>query len=324
MDRSGHLLLELYRGARECPVPEFQEMALRLLNDVLRFDSGMWGYGEVVPGSGLAVQAIHLHRQPTDMLAAYAEIKAHDLVAFEASRHIGETCNFNCHELMSNAGQDVFDRHRRKYGMENLLVTAVEDKETSSQGFLSLWRASETDRYSEEERRLGAFLMPHLLEAGAINRQLLLNRMTETVVANRGARAICGCLGNILTGDTEFVATLRKEWPDWSPPILPRPLMLSLTQSSDHQYVGRQIAVTMSVVQDMLFLRARSRMTVETLTPAERSVASLVANGLSYKQTAQQLKLSPATVRNQLHSVYLKLGLTNKAALARHFDEIGI
>jgi DNA-binding CsgD family transcriptional regulator len=324
MNRSGRLLLELYQGARELPIPEFQEMALGLLKGIIRFDSGMWGYGDVLPGKGLVVQAIHLHQQPEEMLTSYAEIKDHDLAAFEAARHIGKICNFNLRELMAGSGQDMFATHRRKYAMENLLVATVEDKAMCSRGFLSLWRAKERDCYSEEERSLGEFFMPHIFEAGTINHLLWLNKMTEDTVAKRGARAISNCLGNLQTGDSEFVSTLRKEWPDWSPPILPQTLMVSLKQSSEQRYIGRHITVTMNIIQEMLFLLARPNSAVEILTPAEFAVATHVANGLSYKEAAKRFGLSPSTVRNHLHRVYLKLGVKNKAALAMKFGKNGI
>jgi len=71
----------------------------------------------------------------------------------------------------------------------------------------------------------------------------------------------------------------------------------------------------------MLFLQAREGASVEQLTRAEMAVANLIAQGLSYKEAAKRLSRSPATVRNQLHSVYLKLSVDNKVALARRLDE---
>jgi DNA-binding CsgD family transcriptional regulator len=59
------------------------------------------------------------------------------------------------------------------------------------------------------------------------------------------------------------------------------------------------------------------RPATDRLTPAQRAVAFHAANGLSYKQVAKALNLSPATVRNQLHGIYQKLGVSNKGALAR-------
>lgn len=53
-----------------------------------------------------------------------------------------------------------------------------------------------------------------------------------------------------------------------------------------------------------------------TLTPAERQVAVMAAEGAAYKTIAKVLGKSPATVRNQLHAVYRKLDVANRTALA--------
>ncbi|KAB8064478.1 helix-turn-helix domain-containing protein [Janthinobacterium violaceinigrum] len=53
-----------------------------------------------------------------------------------------------------------------------------------------------------------------------------------------------------------------------------------------------------------------------SLTPAERLVAAMAAEGLPYKSIARELGKSPATVRNQLHAIYQKLGVGNRTALA--------
>jgi DNA-binding CsgD family transcriptional regulator len=56
---------------------------------------------------------------------------------------------------------------------------------------------------------------------------------------------------------------------------------------------------------------------VPHLTKAERAVAERISQGLSYKDTARALGIAPATVRNQLHVVYAKLGVKGKVALSR-------
>ena len=52
-----------------------------------------------------------------------------------------------------------------------------------------------------------------------------------------------------------------------------------------------------------------------SLTPAERQVAVMAAEGAPYKTIARTLGKSPATVRNQLHAVYQKLDVANRTAL---------
>jgi DNA-binding NarL/FixJ family response regulator len=52
-----------------------------------------------------------------------------------------------------------------------------------------------------------------------------------------------------------------------------------------------------------------------TLTPQEGEIASLAAAGLTNKQIAERLFLSPRTVGSHLHRIFPKLGIATRAAL---------
>lgn len=54
----------------------------------------------------------------------------------------------------------------------------------------------------------------------------------------------------------------------------------------------------------------------ESLTPAERRIVGLVAQGLSNAQIAQKLYISPRTVETHLSRCYAKLGVSSRVALA--------
>lgn len=323
MEATDRVVLELYRSARELPIPEFQARAIALCKTLLRFDSSMWGVGKWRPAKGLAIQSIHLHNQPEELLPAYEEIKDRDRAAIETARHFGQVCNFHFPDLFCGPRDAPVVAHNRRFEIQNLLVTTVGDPSLSSVGFLSLWRAKERDRYSEDEARRGEVLMPHLLEAGTINRLLWLNQVNGSVLAKRGARAVADLHGRLAACDGAFVELLEKEWPDWLPPVLPPRLTESLRCVPGGRFVGMRIVVTAAVVREMLFVTVRDTSAIEVLSPAERSVASLVGSGLSYKEAARRLGVSPATVRNELHSVYMKLGIANKAALAKSLSEVG-
>ena len=51
------------------------------------------------------------------------------------------------------------------------------------------------------------------------------------------------------------------------------------------------------------------------LTPQEGEIASLAAAGLTNKQIAERLFLSPRTVGSHLHRIFPKLGIATRAAL---------
>jgi DNA-binding NarL/FixJ family response regulator len=62
--------------------------------------------------------------------------------------------------------------------------------------------------------------------------------------------------------------------------------------------------------------RRRDPSTVAQLTPQERQVAGFVADGLSNKEVAAQLFLSPRTIDAHLRNVFAKLGVTSRTQLA--------
>jgi DNA-binding CsgD family transcriptional regulator len=64
-----------------------------------------------------------------------------------------------------------------------------------------------------------------------------------------------------------------------------------------------------------LSIRARSVGEEMPLTPQQLQIASLAAAGLTNKQIAERLFLSPRTVSTHLYQIFPKLGITSRAAL---------
>jgi DNA-binding CsgD family transcriptional regulator len=62
---------------------------------------------------------------------------------------------------------------------------------------------------------------------------------------------------------------------------------------------------------------------VADLTPREREVALMAAQGMSSRQIADKLGVSVRTVDNQLGRVYTKLAVTGRRNLAEVVDRLG-
>ncbi|TQJ47351.1 ATP-binding protein [Streptomyces sp. SLBN-115] len=71
------------------------------------------------------------------------------------------------------------------------------------------------------------------------------------------------------------------------------------------------------------FSRRREPAARDRLTRQESQVAQLAAEGLTNREIAERLFLSPRTVSTHLHRVFPKLGISSRAALASVFPERG-
>ena len=63
--------------------------------------------------------------------------------------------------------------------------------------------------------------------------------------------------------------------------------------------------------------RRRDPSTLDQLTPQELQIAGLVASGMTNRQIAAELFLSPRTIDYHLRKVFTKLGLASRTELVR-------
>lgn len=307
-----HLIFGLYGTAQECTPAEFGERALAQLKQAVHFDSAVLLNMDVSPDQQIAVHSMHLSNQPPEQLMAWGELETPDHVLDLGMRQRGVSIARSSRDTFGT--QSDFLDYCRRFEIAHTLIHIPRPREKmpNNVDVLSLWRAQPKQDYSERERALSELLLPHLFQANLINLRLFAGQESAPP---RRVSVLSSLLGCMHFSPPDAIALLQREWREWIPPFLPEALLQQLASSPQRQYTGAHILVKAELLGQTLHLQIAARPSIR-LTGAEWNVARLAADGMSYKEIARHLGNSPATVRNQLHSVYDKLGVGNKTQLS--------
>ncbi|MEX3980531.1 response regulator transcription factor [Paraburkholderia sp. EG287A] len=315
-------LLLLHRAARELPFEHFQEQALTLLKRLVSFDAARWGTTRH-DERGAAFHAPFLFNDSPDSLRDYDVVREHDPVARWCLTHLDTVSNFQLHEVCArNSDPGMLNYVHRYRHMQGLIVMSKAGEHGLHQA-ISIYGAYADKPFDEAHRRRLELVFPHLREA--LNTSLAFQMARIRPLAGGAAwhLAICDVVGDFRFVDPGFCDLLRQEWPTLMHRDLPATLVSLFDTRARSRFQGRAVIAWMDVLHDMVFVRARARMPVDTLSPRELEVAKLAVSGLTHKAIAKILRLSPATVRNHLQAIHDRVGVHNKAELAEEFRRAG-
>lgn len=323
MESANKLLLDIYDSAQHCTLSGFNEYALNKLKKTVHFDSAVIVDFANTQQQKFIIQAIHLHAAPVEKLldrpkAMGAEkfdrngsLDSRDFVLKKACAHRGRSV---IADLTSGVSDTEILDYCRKYETAHSLTLVSAQSLIDTIPTIALWRAARSNAYADKDAYAANQLLPHILQAKEINRRLA----TLSSSAAHGSAIVLATLdGCVQFVQQDAIRLLQLEWSEWTPPLLPRSLMDSLKAGKEKAFTGTSLDVKASVQGNILCLVIAVKPSKKTgLTNAEYRVAKLAADGFQYKEIARELGVSTATVRNQLHSAYQKLGVSNKTALA--------
>lgn len=311
-DRLNETILGFYQLARQVSVGRFQRLALRPLRELVGFDAAIWWLAH--PDS-LRLHSARTFDLPADFANDYADQGPHgkDRLLAQAARAPGRTITDND---LDNSERIGGDRIAQCPGGSRPWATMCTAQMVSTPRLLTVltvWRKLPGAPFAEEERVAMQLAFPHLVEAHRINRAWheFPRRVAPSLTA---ATAWCDGRGAVVEAQPGFIGLLRSEWPNWSRDTLPAPLQAALRTGG---FSGRSIVVDAELRDDTWLLRARTQFADGRLGERERQVATMYAQGLQYRDIAQAIGTSPATVRNQLRASFRKLAVNSKTELAR-------
>jgi DNA-binding CsgD family transcriptional regulator len=314
MEELSQLLLALYQAAREIPPEQFQDWALELIKRFVPFDSSWWGSG-ILSGSGVDVHAIHLHNLPdkAEVLAQYSQVAHQDTAALTVLTHGGGVRAYDSAVFAAKESSGIRGFQKR-IRIENVLLASDFDRNTRMARWISLFRADSKSRFTDLESRISRLLIPHLLEALEINRLTHLEHLARDPVGRRYCLAIADRRGYLYHAEAGFLQLIQAERSILVDGRIDEVALRAL--DAGDRYLGQSLVLRATRSLDLLFLRARPLNAMDLLSPREREIARLIAEGSSYKDIARQLHITPATARNHIAAIHAKTAVKSNAELA--------
>jgi DNA-binding CsgD family transcriptional regulator len=313
-----HTLADLYQLAEQATPDQFPPGIVRALLPWIHFDGAVIGMGESGNSSQNAsqedlqiVQAYVYDREPT-LLDDYAEVSALDPVTATFLQGLDKPLRVDCEALYQEAALAPLQAYTRKHALRHLMLYGDHPTEKNAGRWMVLYRA-DARPFTEEDADNLHMAWSHISRSIALNRRKLLDQGDPTRAQR--ASALVNPHGAFEAADANFLALMQVEWPDQ--PMKNLPAAAHNLLAAGQAYRGKRITITMQPQDSFMLCLAHLATPVSSLTPGEQAVARRFAAGLSNKEIARELGVSPNTVRSQLLRSYSKLGVHDKAALAQ-------
>lgn len=300
---------KIFQGARTVPPEQFQNWVFQQIRPVIYFDSAIWASGVNLDGK-LLFHSIHLYNQPPKLLENYAHYAQEDILCRLVVESPGKTV---CPEDMMPREEieslDIYRYHCKPFGLEHAISTICVDADNNILAGASLYRKEIDNPFSESDKAAKQLLTPMLIEARNLNTFLHLNKPN---CFGNCASAICDIKGILRDAESGFSELVCREWPNWKGPLLPVVPEPMMNGGSKAVFNGERIVLRLQPWNELLKITAREKSAFDSLTRSEQQIAQRLTEGLTNKEIANAIGVSPKTVGNHLHHIFAKLGVPNR------------
>lgn len=309
---------QFYRAAQDVSAEGFEDVALAAFGARVRFGSALWFRGGFVQGE-FQFHRLHSFQLPPEAVQEFVSVSRQFPRAIaESAASPGGAHVFHGTRLYGEAASRAALECVCRWGLERQMVIAETENGANSGEWLSLHRRDADAPFDQRDRALLRLLMPHLSQSRAVNRALSLVRASkEPFIAPGQHRALTLLDGTVLHCGSRLSDSIAFVCPDWDGSRLPEPLLRKLMREGSLSLAQRGESICARQFSDSLVLTVKSVPLADRLTRREHEIVQHFGAGQGYKEIAQRCGLAPATVRNIVQRSYRKLGINNKAQLAR-------
>ena len=304
----------LYRMSEQVAPSSFSGEILRLVRNLVSYDGAVCKIGSTV---------IHIDcdssTEPTSSNVNAAKVQALLLSSLSNVLHIGPNNDGGEPIICSNT--ELFEQMLGT--LPELMAGDIKAESLLAFGNLSAesrpgahWIILYRRRKKAFDSSEGALLQKfwtHIARAISFNLIHTMNRCDP--LHRKRAMGMLSHNGIFEVVDEPLNSMLKEEWKDFNYYSLPAGVFQELRTIG--RYRGKRIELFVFERSGYFICEAKRTSIFNTLAPKEKKVAYLFASGISYGEIANQLGVSPHTVRNQLAQIYLKLAIHSKLELAK-------
>jgi len=308
-------LLKLYISSRELSVEDFKQSVMEQLQGIIQFDSALWFTGSTVTEHAYP-QNVHLYKQPDEMIMNYKAHQSDDPLLQALIDNPGKSINIR--DIISYDDwiqTDNYYNHCSKFDIEWVLSTLLLEEHTSLFHAVSFYRNKNSQPFDSQDCQLKQLLVPHIVEAMKANLFIHIELASEKKASkDTWVSAVCDHRGSLIQADKQFATLLSNSFPHWVGPALP----FTLEEKNQGKTISNEgLLINTEKKGDMLFIRIQQSIAsfLERLTPQEINIARLLQRGLTNKEMAKQLGISPATIKNHISNIARKLNVSRRSQI---------
>lgn len=318
-DKLNKFIGELYLATSKIELAEYRDWALSQLQNLIGFDGAIWSNGHQKTVRFHNHTLVNVPESLTHCLLEHLSINP---LANKLFDNLGSPIDMR--DLMTDDEfyqSEIYFKCFKPHGIERILSSIHLDERTGLFTLLTLYRFERNKPFSDQDKQVQTQALYHLLTSAkhALFLQLENTDNNQSKLHKNSCKAICDSQGYFHQAQTSFIDLLERYYLSDSNKkceltysLQKLPFKLDLSKPS---YELNGLQIELKPFKDLVIVEIWPQGPLDNLSLREQEIVQTLAKGLTFKEAAKELTLSPSTVSNHLYRIYHKLNVGSKSEL---------